>query len=176
MKEEVDVVDAHSNVVGKAQRDDVHKKGLLHRVVQVMLFDADGRLFVQQRSASKDLFPGCLEGSLSGHVLSGESFRDAAERELHEELGVCVSPRHLKEILLFGLHEIEEERVLCNLFAIRDYKGEIKLDSEEVKSGDFWTMKKLASEMKKRPFHPLFLKALAEFKAMGERTKDFLKL
>lgn len=174
--EEVDIVDAHSNVVGKAQRDEVHKKGLLHRVVQVMLFDADGRLFVQQRSSSKDVYPGCFEGSLSGHVLSGESFREAAERELHEELGVCVSPRHLKEILLFGLHDVEEERVLAKLFAVRDFKGEIKLDPDEVKSGDFWTMKKLASEMKKRSFHPLFLKALKEFRAMGERTKDFVKV
>jgi 8-oxo-dGTP pyrophosphatase MutT (NUDIX family) len=137
--EEVDVVDAHDNVVGKAKREEAHRKGLLHRVVFVMLFDADGRLYVQQRSLKKDLYPGFFEGSLSGHVLSGESFQEAAERELHEELGVCVSPRHLKDVVLFGFHD-DEERVLVRLFAVKDFKLGIEPDTEgEVKSGKFPT-------------------------------------
>ena len=175
--EEVDVVDAHDNVVGKEKRDVAHKKKLLHRVVFVMLFDADGNLYVQQRSLKKDLYPGFLEGSLSGHVMSGESFQEAAERELHEELGVCVSPRHLKDIVLFGFHD-DEERVLVRLFAVKDFKLGVEPDTEgEVKSGEFWAWKKLESELKgKKLFHPLFRKALEEFKAMKEKAVEFVKL
>ncbi|MEM3154873.1 MAG: NUDIX domain-containing protein [Candidatus Woesearchaeota archaeon] len=175
MKEEIDIVDAHDEIVGKADRSEAHKKGLLHRVVHVMVFDPDGRLFLQQRALSKDCYPGFWEGSLSGHVKSGETFKEAAERELHEELGVCAAPKRVKEVIKFGLHEAGE-RVLAELYALKDFKGEMTLDSEEVKFGEFWTMKKLEAEIKvgKKMFHPLFLKALNEFKAMKETAKEYL--
>ncbi len=176
MKEVVDVVDAHDEIVGKAERDDVHDKGKLHRLVHVMLFDSDGRLFVQQRALSKDRYPGYWEGSLSGHVISGETAEEAAERELHEELGVCVTLKHLKKIIRFGLHE-EDERVLTTLFVVKDFKGELRIDEEEVKTGEFWSMKKLESELKgKKLFHPVFKKALEELKAMKEPVVEFVKL
>jgi len=176
MKEEIDVVDAHDEIVGKADRNVAHKKGLLHRVIHVMVFDSDGKLFIQQRALSKDMYPGHWEGSLSGHVKSKESFKDAAERELHEELGICVKRGHLKEILEFGLHE-ENERVLAKLYVIKDFKGEWKLDEDEVKTGDFWSMKKVEAELKgKKLFHPLFKKALMELKAMKEPIVEFVKL
>ena len=175
--EEVDIVDAHDNVVGKEKRDVAHEKGLLHRVVHVMLFDPDGRLYVQQRSQKKDLYPGYWEGSLSGHVLSGESYKEAAERELHEELGVCVSRKHLKDIVLFGFND-GEDRALVRLFVVKDFKFDVEPDTEgEVKSGEFWAWKKLDSEMKgKKLFHPLFRKAFEEFKGMKEKPVEFVKL
>ncbi len=175
MKEELDIVDSHDNLVDKADRSIAHKKGLLHRVVHVMVFSPDGELFVQQRSLSKDMYPGYWEGSLSGHVMSGESYKEAAERELHEELGVCITPKHLKEVLEFGLHD-ENERVLAKLFVVKDFKGEVRIDQEEIKTGEFWSMKKVEAELKKRLFHPLFKKALAEFKAMKETSREFVKL
>ncbi len=175
--EEVDIVDAHDNVVGREKREEAHKKGLLHRVVHVMVFDPDGKLFVQQRSLSKDVYPGFWEGSLSGHVMRGESYIDAAERELHEELGVCISRKSLKEVLLFGLHD-EKERVFAKLFVVKDFKSDVKLDSDEVKSGGFWKMQKVETELQKGKlfFHPLFKKVLEEFKAMKEKPVEFIKL
>jgi isopentenyl-diphosphate delta-isomerase type 1 len=176
MKEDVDIVDAHDEVVGKADRAEAHRKGLLHRVIHVMVFDSDGRLFVQQRALTKDMYPGHWEGSLSGHVKSKEQFKDAAERELHEELGICVKRGHLKEVLEFGLHE-EKERVLVKLYVVKDFKGEWKLDKEEVKEGDFWAVKKVEAELKGRKlFHPLFRKAFAELKAMKEPVVEFVNI
>lgn len=172
--EEVDIVDAHDNVIKKADRSVAHKNGLLHRVVHVMVFDPDGRLFMQQRALSKDVYPGHWEGSLSGHVLSGETPKQAAERELHEELGVCLTPKHFKKVLTFGLHA-DKERVLSTLYAVKDFKGDIKLDEEEIKQGEFWSLKKVEAELKGRKlFHPLFKKAFDDFKAMGEKAKEWL--
>ena len=174
MKEVIDVVDAHGNILEKLDRVSIHKKGLLHKLVQVMVFDPDGRLFVQQRALSKDRFAGYWEGSLSGHVQSGESFTQAAERELHEELGVCVSRKSLKKLVRFGFHK-EDERVLVMLFVVKDYKAKLKLDKNEIKKGEFWTVKKLELELKgKKLFHPVFLKAWEEFKKSKEGTKDFI--
>lgn len=165
MKEELDIVDAHDNLVGKADRNVAHKKGLLHRGVQIFIFNSKGRIFVQQRSLKKDRFPGFWEASLSGHVSAGETYKEAAERELHEELGVCVPPKSLKEVIKFGEHN-DEDRMLVALYAVEGFKGDVKRDEEEVKQGDFWSVKKLEEEIKKgkKFFHPSFLHAWKLYK------------
>lgn len=173
MAEQLDIVDAHDDIVGKASRVEAHKKGLLHRIAYVMLFDPDGRIFMQKRSASKETYANCWEGSLSGHLLSGETYKEAAERELHEELGACVSRKHLKNIVEFGFNG-EEERALVTLFLVKDFKENIELDEEEVSKGEFWTVKKLESEFKTKKFHPVFLKAWEELKTSKENVKEFI--
>lgn len=173
MAEQLDIVDAHDDIIGKSSRVEAHRKGLLHRIAYVMLFDPDGRIFMQKRSSSKETYPGCWEGSLSGHVLSGETYKEAAERELHEELGACVSRKHLKNVIEFGFHG-EEERALVTLFLVKDFKERIVLDEEEVSKGEFWTVKKLESELKKSKFHPVFLKAWEELKTSKENVKEFI--
>lgn len=165
MKEVLDIVDAHDNIVGKAERSEAHKKGLLHRGVQIFVFNPKGEIFVQQRGLKKDRFPGFWEASLSGHVVSGESYHESAERELHEELGICIAPKQLKEIIKFGEHN-DEDRMMMTLFVVKDFKGDIMRDEEEVKFGEFIPVKKLEQEMKKKDkfFHPSFLHAWKLYK------------
>lgn len=52
-----DVCDEHNNVVGQAQRGEVHAKGLFHRAVNILVFTADDQLLLQRRSAEKDICP-----------------------------------------------------------------------------------------------------------------------
>ena len=82
-----DVVDRNDQVVGQAPRREVHAKGLLHRATHVMVHNAQGQLFLQKRSMSKDTFPGCWDSSCSGHLDAGEDYATAARRELGEEIG-----------------------------------------------------------------------------------------
>jgi isopentenyl-diphosphate delta-isomerase type 1 len=82
------VVDAEDKVIGKATRREIHEKGLWHRSVHVFVLNGTGALFLQKRSFSKDLYPGCWDSSSSGHVDWGESYEQAASRELWEELGI----------------------------------------------------------------------------------------
>ncbi len=65
------------------------RQPLRHRVVLVMLYDAEGRIYLQKRAATKHLYPGRWDLSATGHVLAGESREDAALRELREELGIA---------------------------------------------------------------------------------------
>lgn len=65
------------------------RQPLRHRVVLVMLYDAEGRIYLQKRAANKRLYPGRWDLSATGHVLAGESREDAALRELREELGIA---------------------------------------------------------------------------------------
>jgi len=85
-----DVVNARDEVVSRALRREVHAKGLWHRAVHVLVFNAAGEIFLQKRSMLKDLSPGLWDSSCSGHLDAGEDYDAAAARELAEEIGVRV--------------------------------------------------------------------------------------
>src|SRR5512141_2500878 len=91
MTEEIfDVVNERDLVVGQQSRSEVHRLGLMHRAVHVLLFNAAGLVFLQKRSMKKDRQPGLWDSSASGHVDSGEDYDACAVRELREELGLTV--------------------------------------------------------------------------------------
>jgi 16S rRNA (adenine1518-N6/adenine1519-N6)-dimethyltransferase len=91
-----DIVDANDQVIGSAPRSEVHAKGLKHRAVHMLVYNANGELLIQLRSAEKDRHPNTWDSSAAGHVDSGETYEIAANRELREELGISVP--ELKEI------------------------------------------------------------------------------
>jgi len=90
-----DIVDENDIIIGKASREDIHKNGLLHREVQVWLFNKEGELFFQKRGKHKDTYPGVLDVSVAGHVESGEAYEDAALRETKEETGLDIDKKKL---------------------------------------------------------------------------------
>ncbi|MGW0767947.1 NUDIX domain-containing protein [Streptomyces sp. NPDC002676] len=96
-EEILDVVDEQDRVVGQAPRGEVYARGLRHRCVFVQARDADGRLFVHRRTATKLVFPSLYDMFVGGVVGAGESYDEAALREAEEELGVqgLARPEHL---------------------------------------------------------------------------------
>ncbi len=74
MTEMVDLVDENDNVIGKAPKKEVTKKNLLHRTTTIIVFDKQGRFFVQRRAYTKDLWPGMLAIGVGETVQSGESY------------------------------------------------------------------------------------------------------
>lgn len=91
-----DVVDKNDQVVDAKPREFVHVNNLLHRAVHMLIFNAGGELLLQQRSIWKDRNPGRWDSSAAGHVDSGETYLEAARRELQEELGI--EAPHLESI------------------------------------------------------------------------------
>lgn len=87
-EEEFDVVDEDDCVVGKAGRDEVHAKGLMHRAVHLFVVNARGELLLQRRSALKDVHPGVWDSSVAGHLDAGEDYAGAVKREMQEEMGI----------------------------------------------------------------------------------------
>ncbi|MEK9805790.1 MAG: NUDIX domain-containing protein [Euryarchaeota archaeon] len=83
-----DIVNDNDEIVGSASRNEVHKLGLKHRSVHLLIFNKQGSVLLQKRSMEKDTFPGTWDSSVSGHVDSGENYDEALIRESLEELGV----------------------------------------------------------------------------------------
>ena len=55
-------------------------------VVGAVVTDGRGRVYVQRRSPTRALFPGCWD-LVGGHVEEGETVTQALAREIHEETG-----------------------------------------------------------------------------------------
>ncbi|MGD9124592.1 MAG: NUDIX domain-containing protein [Desulfarculaceae bacterium] len=82
------VVDAEDRIIDTRTRGEIHQGGLLHRAVHILVLDAQGRIYLQRRSANKDSHPHKWTSSASGHVDAGEDYAQAAVRELKEELNL----------------------------------------------------------------------------------------
>jgi len=89
-REIFDVVDGDDRVIDQASRAEVHRRGWLHRAVHMFIFNTQRQLLIHLRAATKDEFPSRWTSSASGHVDAGESYEEAAARELCEELGMRV--------------------------------------------------------------------------------------
>ena len=84
----LDVVDEQDRIIARATRADVHARRCLHRSVHVLVSNRAGAIYVQRRALTKDCSPGLWDTSAAGHVGHGESYDQAAPRELAEELGL----------------------------------------------------------------------------------------
>jgi isopentenyldiphosphate isomerase len=104
--EVLEIIDSDDNVIGTATRAEIHESGLMHRAVHIFVFNPAGEIYVQMRSESKDRHPGKLDSSAAGHVDPGESYHDAAVRELHEEISVSSD---LKEAFRVKPSEITDQ-------------------------------------------------------------------
>ena len=89
--ERVDIVDEDDRVIGAGLRDAVHAAHAIHRGIHVFVTDVHGQLLLQRRATTASYYPGYWDASVGGHVRSGESYVEAAHRELAEELGLVAT-------------------------------------------------------------------------------------
>jgi isopentenyldiphosphate isomerase len=87
-EELVDIVDDDDNVIDTVTRTEMRARNLQHRSVGIAVMSTDGRLLIHRRSEAKDIWPGWWDIVAGGVVAAGETYEEAARRELAEELGV----------------------------------------------------------------------------------------
>ncbi|HLZ23158.1 MAG TPA: NUDIX domain-containing protein [Ktedonobacterales bacterium] len=153
-----DLIDAQDRVIGRVLRGEAHRDpALLHRSVQVLVFASDGRLLLQRRSPTKDLFPGYYCASASGHVAAGDGYAATAEREVREELGVTLQLTYLDKRLVASQVETE----MTALFLSR-CDGPFIFHPTETTGGAFFTLAAIRSGRRQQtlPMTPALLCAL----------------
>ncbi len=148
-----EIVDDADRVIGTAPRRACHgDPTLVHRVAHVLLFNGAGELLLQKRSAYKDIQPGKWDTSVGGHLDPGEDYRQAALREMAEELGVVEVP--LTFLYRSRIrNQIESENVAT--FLTR-YDGEIRFPPEEIEAVRFWRTAEIEKALGTGLFTPNF--------------------
>lgn len=64
------------------------EQGDYHLIVHIAIINSKSQMLVQQRQTTKKGWPGKWDISVGGCVIKGESSKQAAQRELREELGI----------------------------------------------------------------------------------------
>jgi isopentenyldiphosphate isomerase len=149
MAEEIfDVVNERDEVVGQLSRREVHRQGLMHRAVHILMFNSAGKVFLQKRSMKKDNFPGTWDSSAAGHVDTGEDYDQCALREVREELGYELKQVPERVLRISACEETGQEFVWVYRC---DCDGPFNLCPIEVESGDWFTPEAVAEWIQEKP-------------------------
>jgi isopentenyldiphosphate isomerase len=143
-----DVVNEHDEVIGRESRSEVHRRGLMHRAVHVLAFNARGQVFLQKRSMTKDRQPGLWDSSASGHVDAGEDYDTCALRELREEIGLRPARPPQRLFKLAASAETDQEHVWVYRC---EAEGPFQLHPEEIECGDWFAPADVTLRMAERP-------------------------
>ena len=100
----------------------------------IFLIRSDGKILLQRRSPSNAAFPGCWDSSSSFHVTFGESYEQAARRELKEEARVSASLTYLGK---FAYHIPPENEIVAVFSCGSD--DPIRIDHAESSEASFHT-------------------------------------
>ena len=158
------LVNELGEVVGQATRRECHSGSkLLHPVVHLHVRDAEGRLFLQKRSMTKDIQPGKWDTAVGGHIDFGETVHDALLREAREELGLT---GFTPEPLFSYVHESDIERELVNAFTAVVDESMIVIDPVEIDEGRFWTLPEIDANIGKGVFTPNFESEYLKLRAL----------
>ncbi len=122
------------SVIGSVERSTAHRDQLLHRSGMIFLLRSDGKILLQHRIPTRATFPGRWDSSSSFHVTFGESYEQAARRELKEETGISAQPTFLGK---FTYHVPPENEIVAVFSCKSD--DPVRLDESESSEASFHT-------------------------------------
>jgi isopentenyl-diphosphate delta-isomerase len=151
-EEQVVLVDEQGHELGLMGKTEAHERGILHKAISVLIFNSQGDMLIQQRAFSKYHWAGIWSNTCCSHPRDGETFEDAAQRRLKEELGI-VTP--LKKEFYFtykatdgdsGLTEHEYDWVFTGV-----YDESFEFNTDEIHDVKWIGKEELANDMEEHP-------------------------
>jgi isopentenyl-diphosphate delta-isomerase len=145
------LVDADDVPQGVAPKIEVHRRGLKHRAISVLVRNQAGEMLVHRRNPAKYHSGGLWTNACCSHPRPGEDTRAAALRRLREELGFTTDLFKLFEFTYRtaydnGLTEFEFDHVF-----VGTYDQEISPDQTEVSDYRYRSMPEIEAELNSAP-------------------------
>ena len=128
LEEYIDILDSEGNPTGEScSKSLAHRKGFYHATVHTWFYTKQGTVLLQQRGASKKVYPLLWDVSVAGHLSAGESLKAGAIREIREEIGLTVAENDLIKIGVFKCFQKYDHGIFDNEFH-HTYIAELKVD------------------------------------------------
>jgi isopentenyldiphosphate isomerase len=148
----IDAVNDRDEVIGVYPRSEIYAQQLRHRIAHVFLLDASGNIGLARRSKEVKFCPDHWCSTAAGHVSAGETYVDAALREMQEEIGVTV-PLTACGVLRFHKQETKHHKFLGAFKAA--YAGAFICDPHEVQFVRYFSREQIREMIGAgEPFHP----------------------
>jgi isopentenyl-diphosphate delta-isomerase, type 1 len=149
--EKVVLVDQNDQAIGLMDKMEAHLNPQLHRAFSIFIFNAQGKLLLQQRALSKYHSPGLWTNTCCSHPRDKESLSEATKRRLSEEMGMACDMHEAfsfiyKSNVGQGLTEYEFDHVWIGESDLKP-----KPNSEEVKSYKYMSISEISKDMKQNP-------------------------
>ncbi len=147
-----DILDKNGDFTGirmKREPFNRFRNGQYHLVVHIWIKNSKGEYLIQKRSADRMPMPGEWAAT-GGSVRSGEGSKEAAMRELQEELGIRVLENEIQYI-----HRFTRKNSFVALWYV-GVDGAIEslvLQKEEVQDAKWVTAKELEEMIENHQFH-----------------------
>jgi isopentenyl-diphosphate Delta-isomerase len=142
------LVDEADQGVGHLSKVLCHQgRGVLHRAFSLLIFNGRGELLLQQRSASKRLWPLYWSNSCCSHPRSSETMEAAIQRRLYEELGLRCPLHFLFKFQYQAQFDATgAENELCSVFIGR-CTDPVRSNAEEIQAWRWVAPEALKREM-----------------------------
>ncbi|WP_301924361.1 isopentenyl-diphosphate Delta-isomerase [Ferruginibacter sp.] len=148
---DVILVDENDVPTGTMEKMEVHQKAMLHRAFSVFIFNSEGEMLLQKRSAGKYHSPSLWTNTCCSHPAPGQEIKLAAAKRLMEEMGFTTQIKKAFEFIYKapfdnGLTEYEYDHVFTGT-----YDGTIIPDKSEVSDYCFQNLHKITTLMQLHP-------------------------
>lgn len=163
-----DIVDENDNVTGKTASNKEFVTPEHHRrSIHIFLLNSKGELLIGKRPSFKKRFPNLWTAGAGGKVDAGESYFDAAKRELKEELGVEVE---LEEVTKAPFKNEIYGYISFHIIYSGRSEGPFDPDPEEIDKLKWISLEDLEKDIKDNP-NNYSLAFQSTFKAYLEASK-----
>jgi isopentenyl-diphosphate delta-isomerase len=142
------LVDEADCEIGFLNKSACHRgAGVLHRAFSLLVFNDEGELLLQQRAASKRLWPLYWSNSCCSHPRRNETLETAIHRRLREELDLSCPLQFLFKFKYQAqFDEASGEQELCSVYAGRS-NGPVKINPNEIRAWRWISPETLRAEL-----------------------------
>ena len=153
-------VDKNDKLIGPIPRFIAHSHPkYIHRSICILVLNDKKELLLQKRSADKDTYPEYWTLSTTGHVTHGQTYLQAAKRELLEEVGLTNSLKRITKLFL----PLSNETEYSTIYQTKIIFETVRFNPEEISDIAWVNITRLSTFISKKSVTPdalLVLQAL----------------
>lgn len=164
MSEILDIVDENDSIVGKNTRHDSYRNKTINRIIFVCIKNSEWKVLLQKRSSTCWFMPWAWDMSVGWHVSSGQTYEEAAYRELFEEIWIEGIKLDFISKKYWDRKEIDEKHLSSDKITRHEshwffrayyewvYDWELKFDDGEVELAQHFSKEELKQMIENKEF------------------------